>query len=180
VQQYCLPFKYNDLFYENSIERSPRVPRQAKLTTKPDDEAYQRKRTEKLKKANESLSKLPERAPSYFTGTSKTIYSLLVKELNKTGYVSRIDKATFEAFCLQYQVMRESYDAIKEYGVIYNNDGKLTKNPATATFTDASAKLKSLGSELGLSPSSRATLIELAQSDDDSEDKILEMFGGNK
>ena len=157
------------------------MPRKAKLTTSTDDEAYQRKRTEALKQANAKLDKMSETPPTYFKGTSRTLYKALVIELNKTGYISLQDKATFESFCLQYQVMREAYESIKTVGVVYEREGKIWKNPATQVFDSASAKLKTLGSELGLSPSSRSTLLELAQTDsgDAEESQILSMFGGN-
>ena len=78
--------------------------------------------------------------------------------------------------------MREAYENIKAVGAIYENGGRYYKNPATAVLNDATGKVKSLGGELGLSPSSRATLIDMASSDDNSlsADAIADMFGGSK
>ena len=76
--------------------------------------------------------------------------------------------------------MREAYDSIKEVGAIYMNEGRVIKNPATAVLNDATGKVKSMGGELGLSPSSRATLIDMASTDDGAltADDIGKMFGG--
>ena len=68
----------------------------------------------------------------------------------------------------------------RKIGAIYENSGRYYKNPATAVLNDATGKVKSLGGELGLSPSSRATLIDMASADDGylSAEDIDKMFGG--
>ncbi|MGB2512111.1 phage terminase small subunit P27 family [Leuconostoc suionicum] len=156
------------------------MPRKAKLTIDESDRAYQRQRTEALKQANADMNKLPKTPPKYLTGVASRLWTTLVPELNKTGYITVADKSTLEAFCINYSAMREAYESIKSVGVMYQNDGKYIKNPATAILNDATGKVKSLGGELGLSPSSRATLIDMASSDDGSlnADAIADMFGG--
>lgn len=158
------------------------MPRKAKLTIDESDRAYQRQRTEALKQANADMNKLPKTPPEYLTGVASLLWTTLVPELNKTGYITVADKSTLEAFCINYSAMREAYESIKSVGVMYQNDGKYIKNPATAILNDATGKVKSLGGELGLSPSSRATLIDMASSDDDSlsADAIADMFGGSQ
>lgn len=156
------------------------MPRKAKLTTSMEDESYQRQRTEALKEANAELNQLPKTPPKHLTGVASRLWATLVPELNKLGYITVADKSTLEAFCISYSVMREAYDSIKEVGAIYMNDGRVIKNPATAVLNDATGKVKSMGGELGLSPSSRATLIDMASTDDGAltADDIGKMFGG--
>ncbi|MGX6465684.1 phage terminase small subunit P27 family [Leuconostoc falkenbergense] len=158
------------------------MPRKAKITTSMEDESYQRERTEALKQANAELNQLPKTAPKHLTGVASRLWTTLVPALNKLGYITVADKSTLEAFCINYSVMREAYENIKDVGAIYENGGRYYKNPATAVLNDATGKVKSLGGELGLSPSSRATLIDLASDDDGSlnADAIADMFGGSQ
>lgn len=158
------------------------MPRKAKITTDDSDRAYQRQRTEALKQANAELNQLPKTAPKHLTGVASRLWTTIVPALNQLGYITVADKSTLEAFCINYSVMREAYESIKETGSVYMNDGKVIKNPATAVLNDATGKIKSLGGDLGLSPSSRATLIDTANSDDGSmsADAIADMFGGSK
>lgn len=158
------------------------MPRKAKITTDDGDRAYQRQRTEALKVANSELNQLPVTAPRHLTGVASRLWTTIVPALNQLGYITVADKSTLEAFCINYSVMREAYESIKSVGAVYMNDGKVIKNPATAVLNDATGKVKSLGGDLGLSPSSRATLIDLASTDDNSlsADAIVDMFGGSK
>lgn len=158
------------------------MPRKAKITTADSDRAYQRQRTEALKEANSEMTKLSEKPPLHLKGVANRLWATLVPELNKLGYITSSDNATVEAFCINYSVMREAYDSIKEVGAIYENQGKYYKNPATAVLNDATGKVKSLGGELGLSPSSRATLIERANDSDSSltGDDLVKMFGDSQ
>ncbi|MDI6550081.1 phage terminase small subunit P27 family [Leuconostoc suionicum] len=158
------------------------MPRKAKITTDDTDRAYQRERTEALKEANADIKQLPKTAPKHLTGVASRLWTTLVPALNKLGYITVADKSTLEAFCINYSVMREAYENIKDVGAIYENSGRYYKNPATAVLNDATGKVKSLGGELGLSPSSRATLIDMASDDDGSlnADAIADMFGGSQ
>ncbi|MDG9745798.1 phage terminase small subunit P27 family, partial [Leuconostoc falkenbergense] len=123
------------------------MPRKAKITTDDTDRSYQRERTEALKQANAELNQLPKTSPKHLTGVASRLWTTLVPELNKTGYITVADKSTLEAFCINYSAMREAYESIKSVGVMYQNDGKYIKNPATAILNDATGKVKSLGGE---------------------------------
>ena len=53
--------------------------------------------------------------------------------------------------------------------------------PAVTTLSDSTAKIKQLSAELGLTPQSRATLLNLNSDDDDSGDvvdSIAKMLNG--
>ncbi|APS41929.1 Phage terminase small subunit [Weissella jogaejeotgali] len=123
------------------------MPRKAKITTSINDESYQRQRTEALKEANADIKQLPKTAPKHLTGVASRLWTTLVPALNKLGYITVADKSTLEAFCINYSVMREAYENIKDVGAIYENSGRYYKNPATAVLNDATGKVKSLGGE---------------------------------
>lgn len=154
-----------------------------KLTTDETDRKDQRDRTEALMKANEGMEKLPERAPRYIEGQARYLWSALVPILNETGYVTIQDKSIVEALVMNYQVARESYELIKKHGSTYETMGTsgsvvLKKNPAVDNLNNATAKIKSLSADLGLSPASRAQLIALAPEDDNGELDLADYFGG--
>lgn len=156
------------------------MPRIAKITSNKSDEAYQRDRTDNLKRANEQLGLLPLNAPAHLQSHAKWLWEVVAPELNNTGYVTSIDSTTFEALCINYQVLREAYESINTVGSVYIKEDKLNKNPAVALASDATAKIKSLATSLGLSPASRATLVDMSVNDDDdsSVDDLLNKFGG--
>ena len=157
--------------------------RPTKLTTDSDDRKDQRDRTEALIKVNEGQEKLPLSAPRHISGEARYLWSQLVPMLNETGYVTIQDKSIVEALVINYQIMRESYDSIKKHGSTYESTTGagaivLKKNPAVENLNNATAKIKSLASDLGLSPASRAMLISLSPEDDNGETDLASYFGG--
>lgn len=96
-----------------------------------------------------------------------------------------LDKNLVEMYASQYEIYRNAYEDIKENGqvtkvyktvvnpvtgdVIANDMTGYKRNPSTQIYSDAIKQLKSLGSELGLSPASRAELMQLSL--DDGKDK---------
>lgn len=96
-----------------------------------------------------------------------------------------LDKNLVEMYASQYEIYRTAYEDIKENGqvtpiyktvvnpvtgeVINNDMTGYKRNPSTQIYSDAIKQLKSLGAELGLSPASRAELMQLSL--DDGKDK---------
>lgn len=159
--------------------------RPTKLTVDETDRKDQRARTQALIEANEGQEKLPTSAPRHISGEARYLWSQLVPMLNETGYVTIQDKSIVEALVINYQIMRESYDLIKKYGSTYESTTGagaivLKKNPAVENLNNATAKIKSLAGDLGLSPASRAMLISLSPENDNGETDLASYFGGGE
>ena len=175
--------------------------RKAKITKNKEDKAYQRKRTEKLIEQTKDVDELSMQAPSYFSDFAKKTWENTIPVLKQMETVKKTDMSIVEAFCLNYEAMVEAYKDIQEHGqiqaifktvqlatgeVLKDEDGNPKKdfqgykrNPSTQIFDTATAKLRSLASELGLTPTSRASLISALSNQDkdvDVKDAMKEFF----
>ena len=168
------------------------MPRQMKLTTDKRSRKDQRVRTEKLINETSGMEVIQKSCPKYLSSYARTMWTKLIPILQASGYVKQADKGTIEAFCINYQLLRKSYDSVQEDGVVtrvtrtivnqrtgetYEDDAGWKRNPASQIIDSATAKLNSLAHELGLTPSARASLLQLSD-DNDDEPNIKEMLNG--
>lgn len=131
------------------------------------------------------IKDLPDEPPKYLKGTARYMWRRLVPLIKSDPTVNEMDKTMVEAFCINYQMMRNAYDHVIEkdavtaaYKTVVNPvTGKVIGtdfvgykvNPSVKILDSSSTKLKALGSELGLTPKGRAELLELKLPD--TEDK---------
>ncbi|WP_288528269.1 phage terminase small subunit P27 family [uncultured Secundilactobacillus sp.] len=145
-----------------------------------------------LEKRNHQI---PDEPPSYMTGTAKYLWRKLVPVLKTESNIQFQDKTLIEALCINYQLMRNAYADIMENGsvkaayrtVTNPTNGKIVatdfvgykRNPSTQIFDAATTKIKSIAKDLGMTPQSRAELLDLSKDDDsgDSVAKLKELFG---
>lgn len=141
----------------------------------------QRKRAEKLNEQKQSNKVLQETPPRHLDRISSRLWTQLVPTLNKSGLINESDKSLLEAFVMSYSLMRQAWESIKNDGATYSSDtGRVYKNPNVDILSDQQGKIKSLGTELGLSPQARANLVDVSLKDDTEEfDKLMKQFGGN-
>ena len=141
-----------------------------------------------------SRKELPDNPPDYLKGTARYMWRRLVPLIKQDPVVNEMDKTMVEAFCANYQLMRNAYKHIQEEGAvnkayktninpvtgeIINRDFTgFKRNPSTQILDAATNKLKALGNELGLTPQSRAELLALSPDDDDDE-SISDIINGN-
>ncbi|AVE82488.1 phage terminase small subunit P27 family [Lactiplantibacillus plantarum] len=130
--------------------------------------------------------------PKYLKATARSMWTKLMNLIGDSLQAS--DQPLIESYCFNYQIMRESYEDIKENGIQYalfkvimTPTGEVIdehhfegykSNPATKTLSDATAKLNMLGQQLGLSPQSRAELAKLPKASDKQE-TMADLLGGD-
>lgn len=120
------------------------------------------------------LSKDP---PDYLGRLAKSCWRKVVPYLESTSRVQRIDASLVEQYCTEYEMYRIAYADVGEHGIqraIYRTLQDSTgakigtdfvgyrKNPAVTTMNDSLKQLKSIGSQLGLSPKARQELMQIA------------------
>jgi P27 family predicted phage terminase small subunit len=178
--------------------------RQVKLTTNPKDRKDQRERTENLITQTKDMSKLQESPPRHLKGVANYVWKRIVPELNRQGWLKQSDKLIVEQLCSQVAIYREAYQHIfvglpnkkgdcEPEGIqqaiwtaVQSSSGEILEhqfqgykvNPAVKTMDSAAAKIKTLSEALGMTPSSRAQLLDI--SDDGkgvSLDDLQKMFG---
>lgn len=179
--------------------------RQTKLTTDPKDRKDQRERTENLISQTKDMRKLQESPPRHLKGVAKYVWKQIVPELNKQGWLKQSDKLIVEQLCSQVAIYREAYQHIfvgfpnkdgncEPEGIqqaiwtaVQDSSGKILEhnfngykvNPAVKTMDSAAAKIKTLSETLGMTPSSRAQLLNIGDDDQNSAsiDDMRKAFG---
>ncbi len=119
----------------------------------------------------------------------RTQWRLLMSETNLENFFIG------GSFCTNYQLMRQAYDDIQKNGitkpiykttispvtgdVVAKDFTGFKRNPSTQILDSATAKLRSLGNELGLTPQSRAELMNIRLDDDNdgAMESLKEFFG---
>lgn len=143
--------------------------------------------------------RLSYRAPDYLGDLSSRLWRKVTVFLEETIAVNRIDANLVEMYCTQYEIYRHSYDHIKEHGevqAIYkpvqDYEGNVVdtvfqgfkRNPMTMIYSDSVKNLNKIGSELGLTPKSRAELNELAgnviDEENSSANQMKEFFANEE
>lgn len=157
--------------------------RKPKITTDKNARADQRRRTEQLIEQTKDVDDLKMTPPPYFSDLASTVWKTVIPVLKKMETVKQTDSAIVEAFCINYEQMVTAYKDIQEHGqvqgiwktvvlptgeVLEDEKGNPRKdfqgfkrNPSTQILDASTAKLKALASELGLMPTSRASLINM-------------------
>lgn len=117
----------------------------------------------------DNSTELQENPPKFLRGTARTMYNNLRPILTSRG-TKKISQSVLEQYCMSYGISRTAYDDIQERGLIDKDTGK--KNPNVATYENAVKNIRSLGNDLGLTPTSQVQLQKLimeSTSEDDDE-----------
>ena len=173
--------------------------RKPKLTTDKSDRKYQRDRTEQLQKHDKALPDLQPTPPADLKGVARTAYTKIVKQLNNQGFIKQLDLNLVVSLCREIQIARDAYKNIFEGDppkgtllakkkTLQGPGGKKVgeviteyyQNPAVKTLESATRSIKSLSETLGMTPTSRASLLELTKTSDDDDVDISEVLSQNK
>lgn len=175
--------------------------RKAKVTTDKSSRKYQRDRTKKLQQHDAVMSPLQKTPPRELVGVARTAYTRITTQLNQAGLLKSIDLSIVVQLCKQIQLNRSAYEHIYVgvdgnkpegiqtpiYKAVQGPDGIVQehlfmgykKNPAVQTLDSSTAKIKSLCETLGMTPSSRASLLSLATDDDDKGESLSDVLSKN-
>ncbi|MGX6472101.1 phage terminase small subunit P27 family [Pediococcus pentosaceus] len=142
---------------------------------------------------------LPVSAPSYLKGTAKYMWTRIVPLLRESGKTSDLDRTLVEAFCINYQQMRDAYKSIQEDGqskavykttvspttgkVLGHDFAGFKRNPASQIIDSTSKNLRSIANGLGLSPQSRTDLLNLPKEEEGGKstaEQLTDFFKGDK
>lgn len=166
--------------------------RKPKLTNDSSDRKEQRDRTEQLIEKTTEMKQLQKTPPRHLNSYARALWINLLPLLRETKYIKQADAKTVEMLCMNYQVMREAYEDIKENGItkeVYRtvvnpvNGDVITRefsgfkrNPATQILDTTTAKIKSLSESLGLTPASRAQIMNIVPEEDDGDVSMGELL----
>ena len=125
--------------------------------------------------------RLPSDPPNHLGTVARETWRKIVRFLESTNKVQRIDTFLVETYCTNYEIYKIAYEDIKQNGIQQEitkpiqaqGSGEILgeqslgfrKNPAVATMKDAVDTLNKIGIQLGLTPKGRQELMEIAEED---------------
>jgi P27 family predicted phage terminase small subunit len=93
--------------------------------------------------------------------------------LKTCPWLTAADADTLAMYCDSYSHFRKAQRLSIRTPVVKTPEGKMTKNPAWTARNEAFHQLRSAGSELGLSPSSRSGISQGERKSDDPAEKYF-------
>lgn len=153
--------------------------RKPKLTTNKSDRKDQREATENLIDSTQDMDALQLTAPKFLKGKAKYMYEQLAPKLQSQQFVKDVDINIVASLCVNYELLQNAYADIEENGQTYiTESGQIRKNPNADILMNASKNIKSLASELGLTPASRAQLFNVEPTNNGMTlEQMQEAFG---
>ena len=154
------------------------------LTLSKADDKYKRDRTKNLIEHQKDMDSLQTTPPKFLKGKARYAYSRVVEQLDKQGVVKQSDLDIVVSLAIQLEILQRAYDKLEQldvqypiYKAVQDVDGAILehtyqgdkKNVAVGTISDATKNIKSLCNDLGLTPASRATLLQNIDNDSDTE-----------
>ncbi|MBU2548372.1 MAG: phage terminase small subunit P27 family [Proteobacteria bacterium] len=109
--------------------------------------------------AKEAEASRAFRCPSWMPKHGKEFWGKYARTLMDMGVLTEVDRATFEALCLSYALMREAAEQMVSEGpVVPHERGGVKKNPAFTVYKENVEQFRKLAESFGLSPLSRQRL----------------------
>lgn len=108
------------------------------------------------------------RCPAWLSADAKKIWRRTVKQLESMQILSEADQDVICAYVNAVVLYERATKIVDEVGVLVEGrrDG-MVKNPAVQVQRDQAQLIRQLGSELGLTPSSRSRLVIEEAAEDD-------------
>lgn len=144
------------------------------------EEYNNRKEQEQKLKGNDNLVYKP---PKSLSKEGKKIYKFIVNELKASGILNNLDITILETCVDAILRIHECQRIIDLHGSVLINEenGNISRNPATAVYKDYVAIYNKCCMELGLSPSARSKLASInVQTKIDKEDPVKKAMEGSE
>lgn len=114
--------------------------------------------------------------PKHITGEARKEWRRLCTLLDTQGLLTQVDRAALAAYCQAYARWAEAEQMVKKSGAVLRSEkGGFYQNPYLSIANRAIDQMIKIGSEFGMSPSSRTRLKVEKPSDFDQLE--LELFG---
>lgn len=125
-------------------------------------------RKDRINAAEPKASKRAPKCPAYFCDDAKRVWRRITVQLKTMGILSEADADVIAAYCNAVVSYERATQQVDQVGILVEGrrDGLVT-NPAVRVQRDAAQLIRQLGSELGLTPSSRSRLATPEETSDD-------------
>lgn len=116
---------------------------------------------------------LPAERPAWLSADAAEEWDRIVPELEHMRVIRAVDSMVVAAYCEAVARFRQASAIVAAEGLLIEVDGTARKHPAALIARDASADMRLLGRELGLSPSARSMLRAGAESPHGGPERLL-------
>lgn len=163
-----------------------------KLTRDPKARSEYKKNTERLDKFQNGMEELQANPNKNFKGTKAGyIYKQLVQQLKEQGFVKELDMHLVNLLAMHIDIYYTAYSEIAEHGIqqaiykpIQDVNGDVIDhvfqgykaNPAVNTLNMSTNQIKTISDKLGLSPTSRASMLANIKTEDDNEPSLTDLL----
>jgi len=106
-------------------------------------------------------------APDWFGADAVAEWERVMPILEERRILTDADLGSLENYCVCVGQVRECERLLQQHGSVFEDDGKLIRNPAVGVQSDAMTRARLLAAELGLTPVSRS---RPAIREDDTDD----------
>ena len=118
--------------------------------------------------------------PAWLSVRAKGIWRQLLKDKDVV-WLEHSDASMLSTLCTALARLRDAEEAIKKHGLTYETvNGGIGMRPEVRIVNQCSALVRSLGSELGLSPAARVRLGTKTPEREKADDLPAELSGGPK
>lgn len=119
------------------------------------------------------FSAMDETAPESLDEEGAAEWNRIVDELRTSGVVTKMDETILWAYCQEFSIAKKAAKELKGNGLIIKApSGYPIKNPYLSIQHRSLYLLKSLASELGLSPSSRSRVVAIPTKKGDKYEQL--------
>lgn len=162
-----------------------RYQKPAALKNSSEERNYNKKELEIMKKAEEDLKGYSEKVsdvPDYLSDLAKEYYKFIVDELEVSGILSNLDIPILVQTAETLAIIRECDEDIKENTMFaIDARGVRRRNPAVDIRSKALEQFKQLAIQLGMTPSSRASLaVQNLEKSEKEQDPLLQVLNKSK
>lgn len=129
----------------------------------------------KLNKREPKPAPIRPTRPGWLLPEAKREWTRLAPELERLGLLTHLDRATFAAYCQAWAWVRRYEEIVAKEGmVIPGHRGVPRKHPLLSALNAATAAVRALGCEFGLTPVSRSRISLPTATDGDDWGNLLD------
>jgi P27 family predicted phage terminase small subunit len=96
--------------------------------------------------------------PDFLSATAKKYWNYHAKRLDQAGILSKVDLGILAAYCTALATLDKAEKMLEEHGYTQDTDSGKKKSPWILIAKEARDQIRSIGSELGVTASSRARI----------------------
>jgi P27 family predicted phage terminase small subunit len=96
--------------------------------------------------------------PDFLSATAKKYWNYHAKRLDQAGILSKVDLGILAAYCTALSTLDKAEKMLAEHGYTQQTEAGEKKTPWILIAKEARDQIRSLGSELGVTASSRARM----------------------